>query len=75
VLEHPERIERLGVRGGKIDVPLAVNVMQFRRPNQLAHWAGVGFTPDHHLFGMRKPSSESARRIASLSYSGTEAIK
>ena len=52
VLEHPERVERLGVRRGKIDVPLSVNVVQFRRPNQLAHWSGVGFTPDHHLCGM-----------------------
>ena len=37
VLEHAEAIKRLGVRRGKIDVPLPVDVMQFWGPNQLAH--------------------------------------
>ena len=50
VLEHPKFVERLGVRRGKVDVPLAVNVVQFRRPDQLAHRAGLGFAPDHNFF-------------------------
>ena len=52
MLEHPELIERLGMRGGKIDVPTAVDMMQFRCPDQLAHRAGVGLAPDNHLFGI-----------------------
>ncbi|MNR25273.1 hypothetical protein D3C85_1424120 [compost metagenome] len=50
VLEHIQLVESLGMGGGKVDVPLAVNVMQFRRPDQLTHRAGIRFTPDHHFF-------------------------
>ena len=50
VLEHIQLIESFSVRGGKVDVPLAVDVMQLRCPDQLAHRADVRFTPDHHFF-------------------------
>ena len=55
VLEHPEFIQRLGVRSGEIDVPLAVNPVQLRCPDQLTHRAGVGLAPDHHLIGPAQP--------------------
>ena len=48
VLEHPELVQVLRVSSGKIDIPFPVNFMQFRCPDELAHWAALRFTPDHH---------------------------
>ncbi|MNN79384.1 hypothetical protein D3C81_1960230 [compost metagenome] len=49
MLKHIELIERFRVRGGKVDVPFSVDVMQLRCPNKLAHRAALWLTPDHHF--------------------------
>ncbi len=51
VLEHPQLVERLCVGGGKIDVPLACQMMDLRCPDQLAHGAVFWFAPDDNRSG------------------------
>ena len=51
VLEHSQFVERLGMRGGEIDVPLAVDVVNLWRPDKLAHRAAFRFTPDNDRGG------------------------
>ncbi len=40
--------DRLGGRRGKVDDPDTVDSVQFRCPDQLAHFAAVWFFPDHN---------------------------
>ena len=47
MLEHPQRIQIVGMGGGKIDIPLTVYFMQLRRPNQLAHRPALRRAPNH----------------------------
>src|SRR5688572_1257871 len=41
----------LGLARGEVDIPLAIDVMNFRGPDVSAHWTGRVFTPDG--FGFR----------------------
>jgi hypothetical protein len=62
-------------RGGEVDIPGAVVVVQFRRPNQFAVGAGVRLVPDIDLFASARPAMLAARRSSMRSYCGTEAVK
>ena len=55
MLEHPQLVERLCVGGGKIDVPLACQMMDFGRPDELAHGAAFWLAPDDNRGGGAQP--------------------
>ena len=51
VLEHPLGVEVMGRGGGEIDIPLAVDVVELRCPDQLAHRTALRLAPDGHRLG------------------------
>ncbi|CNU30128.1 Uncharacterised protein [Salmonella enterica subsp. enterica serovar Bovismorbificans] len=55
MLEHSQLIKRLSMGSGKIDVPLAVDAVHFRCPDELAHRAAFRFTPDDNGVGGAQP--------------------
>ena len=50
---HPEDVA--AVAGGEVDVPLAVEVVQFGSPDVAAHGAGGGPCPDHRFRSAAEP--------------------
>ncbi len=45
-------LDRLAGRRGKVDDPATVDSVQFGRPDQLAHFAAVWFSPNHNRRGL-----------------------
>ena len=65
---------KLSFTGSKVDIPFAIEVMNFRCPDMTAHWAAVMFKPNIKGFSVFKPLMSQTYEVHVM-WVGTEPVK